>query len=383
MIEGKVSEMSGPVEPDPARSDAAPPPSTRMRPKRGAALVLALSGLAMVVGSSLTWHYDSSGILMSIVAMSGFDLAHGLLVAEIGLVLTLVGLSAVRRAGASPFGADSFALAVVALLIVGAYAIQLYGGPVSDGGPVSINYGQHLGVYVVALAAAMAAVASRRLRPANEAQRTWARQRRPALALLIIAAALWWLAVSGLLGSRAAPFTFAIVLLALAVGLWPTRLSATRVAPATIGVLMVLYGALALGAVVFWDVGPGHLAASPIALLVVVAVPAVLELPVDTPWPRPNPDRIDIALRAVVSTTGLKIAALLLTAVTVLLVGLAAIGFGDPLLRIRLIDDGQVAGADLLPMLVLGLAITGVIATDVLRRHGRGRGTLAGLSDST
>ena len=116
----------------------------------------------------------------------------------------------------------------------------------------------------------------------------------------------WLIGLSGYIGFRIEPLTYAVVLVALGVGLWPGRLPVTRVKPPTMGVIIVLYGALALIAALFSDVGPGLLEGFPFAILFGIGVLRVLELPVETPQAGSSGGRIDATLAAIGSTSGLR-----------------------------------------------------------------------------
>jgi hypothetical protein len=292
---------------------------------------------------------------------SGTVVGPGLITVEIGFLLAVAGSAAVRRRGTSPFRVEALGLALLTLLIVAAYSVRTYVVPEFR------TTGPRAGLLLVVVGAIVAAAASARLRPPDLALRAWALARRPALALLVVGMDAWLVGLSGYIGFRMEPLTYAVVLVALGLGLWPGRLPATRVTPPAMGVIIVLYGGLALAAALFSDVGPGLLEAFPIAILVGIVVLRVLELPVETPQAGSSEGRIDAALAAIGSTSGLRIAALLLTgaAMTLLLSWLLL-----PL-RLYALEDLPYDPVWLGWLLAAGLAIGGGLAAAVGRDRGR------------
>jgi hypothetical protein len=362
----------GSIRPDPPPRQGDPPTTERASSGRRAALLLALGGLAIFFGSFATWdtcpNVPCGGerlVFFVFWDRSGMDVGPGLVTVEIGFLLAVAGSGAFRRRGTSPFRIEAIGLALLALLIVAAYSVRTYVVPEFR------TTGPRLGPFLVVVGAIVAAAASARLRPPDRASRAWALARRPALTVLVVGMEAWLVGLSGYIGFRIEPLTCAVVLVALGVGLWPGRLAVTRVKPPTLGVLIVLYGALALIAALFSDVGPGLLEGFPFAVLFGIVVLRVLELPVDTPQAGSSGGRTDAALATIGSTSGLRVAALLLTgAAMALLLGWLVAPQNLPL-RLYALEDLPYDPAWLAWMLAAGLAIGGgmVIA---LVRAGRG-----------
>lgn len=348
-----------------ALEENASPTGVETGSRRGAALLVALGGLAVLVGSFKTWDIDGSGFFL--VPRSGIGIGLGVVTAELGLLLAAVGSMALRRRGMSPFRIEAIALALVALLAVAAYVLSAHVFPDFD------TRGPRLGVFVVAGGAAMAAAASARLDPPDPVTRAWALARRFPLALLIGGMAFWGLAVSGNLGLSIEPLIYAVVLTSLGVGLWPGPVLRSRQTPPTIGLLIVIYGALSLIAIVFGGFALELLVAMPIVVLVVLVVlvaPAVLELPFETPPAGSAPGRTDTILASIRSTSGLMVAALLLTGATIALLVARLLGtagwFRGPILI-----DGPPDDPAWLVCLAIGLAIGGGITIALRRRPAR------------
>jgi hypothetical protein len=365
--------MPGSVAAEPELATRNPPGSVGAGARRLAALFVALGGLALLYGSFDVWDTcpkipcEGIGGLLALFGRTGVEIGPGVVTAELGFLLAVTGLTAIRRHGTSPFRIEAIALALLALLAVAAYLVRTYGVP------EFFAYGPDLGVYIVAGGAAVAAVASWRLRPPDRATRAWALAQRPALVLLIAGVAAWSLTMSGHLGVRIEPLTYALVLGALGVGLWPGRLPGTRLTPTTMAVLIVLYGALSFAGIVFGDLGLGLLQGAPVAVLIAFAVLAVLELPIEAPQVGAAAGRIDAAMAAIRSTTGLMIAALLLTGAAVVLLIARLVPAWSVALRLALTDGPPPEPAQTALLLVAGLAIEGGLAIAVARRAKQAR----------
>lgn len=280
-----------------------------------------------MLGSFLPWHFTGFDFF-GLGSWSGMEAGPGLVTAVIGVPLAATGFAAVRRHGTSPFRPEVIGLAVLAFLIVVAYEIDWY----------VINWDAALagarylepreGEILVEAGAILAAAGGVRLRRPDTAVRAWAVARRPALGLLLAGMVAWELGLGGKLGLRIAPLTYAVVLVALGVGLWPGPLHAIRVRPTTVGILIVLYGALALAAALFAGAGRGLLEIMPFAILLGIGVMRVLGLPTETPQAGSTPGSIDAALIAIASPTALRVAAALLAgaAIVLLVAGLTPLG---------------------------------------------------------
>jgi hypothetical protein len=76
--------------------------------RRWAALALAAAGPVMLLGSVGDWvacsTTDCYGPLQSFSEMSGLDIGYGVVTAIAGILLTVIGIDAIRRGGISPFG---------------------------------------------------------------------------------------------------------------------------------------------------------------------------------------------------------------------------------------------------------------------------------------
>lgn len=87
---------------------------------RGAALVLIVAGVAILLLSFQTWGScpttPCGGILMAISEYSGIALGFGVVTALAGLTLTLVGLRSLRGSDVAPYAT---AAVLLSLLIVG------------------------------------------------------------------------------------------------------------------------------------------------------------------------------------------------------------------------------------------------------------------------
>lgn len=277
----------------------------------------------------------------------------------------------------SPFRIEAIALALLTLLLLAVYVLSTHVLPDLD------TDGPRLAVYLVAGGAAIAAVGSARLHPPDRATRKWALLRRLPLALLITGMAVWALAVSGHLGVYIEPMSYAVVLIALGIGLWPGPLLSSRVAPPKVGLLVVLYGIVSLTAIVFGGFGLALLAGMPIVVLVALGaltLPKVLELPTETPRVGSAAGPIDTTLASVGSVSGLLVAVLLLTGATMalLVVRLLALWrwFREPFL----IDGSPDDPTWLVWLLAAGLVI-GVGITVAIRRR-PARRTLAAHPES-
>lgn len=336
--------------------------------ERRAAIVVALGGLAVLLGSFVVWDTcpkipcEGSSGLFSLMPRSGFDIGPGVVTAEVGVLLVLTGVAAFRGGGTSPVRTEAIGLGGLAVLLVAAYLVRTYLVP------EFLTDGPDLGPYLVAGGAAAAAIASARLRPPDQRTSAWWQARRAATALLVAGIAIWSLTMTGYFAVRIEPLTYAVVLVAIGIGLWPSRLPMTRVTPVTIGVLVVLYGAVSLAAIVLGDSSIVVLEAMPLVVLVGVALLGVMDLPVETTQPGSSVERIDAALVAVRSIGGLLIAALILTGATLALLLVRLLAGGDLLFRLSLIGS-ESADAQWLVMVAAGLAIAGGIAITFARRE--------------
>ena len=103
---------------------------------RGAALVLAVAGLLALLGSFMTWGTCSTtpcgGNLQSISEYSGLDLGFGVVTAVAGLVLTAIGLDALRRSGASRFAPAAVPIALLVVVTAGVSVIWMFVVPGDD-----------------------------------------------------------------------------------------------------------------------------------------------------------------------------------------------------------------------------------------------------------
>lgn len=285
----------------------------------GAAILLLLCGLAILSGSLMGWDTcpkvpcEGSFGFFVLWERSGMDVGAGVVTAEIGFLLTIVGVSVVRRRGVLPFRSEAIGLAFLALLTIAAYAIRTYVFREFS------TYGPQEGLYLIAIGGLLAAIASARLRPSDQASRERELAHRPSLALLIIGMAAWAIGLSGHLGFRVELLAYAVVLVALGLGLWPGLLPGTRLRPTTAGLLLLLYGAFWLAVAPFAGAGRGPLEAFPFAILLAVVAMRVLDLPIATPRGEPSDSRVEAVLTAMVSPSGLRVAALLLTNVTLVL----------------------------------------------------------------
>jgi hypothetical protein len=335
---------------------------------------VALGGLAVLVGSFGTWDicpkFPCEGAFgfFALADRSGIGIGPGVVTAELGLLLAAVGTLAYRRRGMSPFRIEAIALALLALLAVGAYVVRTYLFP------EFFTYGPELSFYLVVGGAALAALASARLHPPDRATRMWALLRRLPLALLITGTAVWALAVNGHLGLYVEPLTYAVVLISLGIGLWPGPLLGSRVSPPKVGLLIVLYGIVSLTAIVFGGFALELLAGMPIVVLValvVLVLPAVLELPTETPRAGSATGRIDKTLASVGSISGLLVAALLLTGATMALLIVRLLATRGWFRELFLIDGTPDDPTWLVWLLVAGLAIGVGIAIAIRRRPAR------------
>jgi hypothetical protein len=256
-----------------------------MRSARVAAMLLALAGLMVVYGSFATWDTcpkfpcEGSFGFFSLLNRSGVDLGIGMITAELGLLLSIAGIAAFRRGGTSPFRTELMIAAGFTLAIVAIYLGRTFVFP------EFLTYGPNLGVYVVAVGATMALLASSRLSPPDPSTRRWAKARRLPIALILAGVGVWALALGWHLGPDRLPLAFALFLIAVGVALWPATLPFTRLKPPTVGVLIAGYGAASLAAIVIGVADPWLLQAGPIVVLIGVLVIGVLEPPLEQPHP--------------------------------------------------------------------------------------------------
>jgi len=359
--------MSRTVEPDRLPAERHSPRPLWAGDGRGAALGVAVGGLVVIFGSFATWDTcpkipcEGNFGLFSLMPRSGISIGLGVVTAELGLLLALIGVAALRRGGTSPFRAEAVALGLIVLLSAAIYLVRTYVVP-----EFSTRAG--FGAGFVVGGAVLATIGGARLRPRDRSMRLWARARRPALALLLAGIAVWSLALAGLFGPRIEPISYAVILIALGVGLWPGRLPFTRLEPATMGTILIVYGAVSLAGIVLGDFALGLLEAAPIVVLVGVVLFGVLELPVGTSYAGQSTGRIDRAAAAIRSKPGLMVAALLLTSVTVVLVIVRLLAGGDLYLRYVAIDRTPAHTPWLALSLAAGLAMWGGLVVAFARR---------------
>lgn len=157
--------MSAPSEPN-AQSPVRRPAET-IGPTlgRGAALGLALGGLAVLWGSFDSWRECSSepcgGDLgfMHLFVSSGIDLGVGVPTAGLGLLLALMGLYVLRSRGKSPFRGLPLILASLVLAIVATFTVATFVVL-----PEAAVLGPGVGLFIVAAGAAISMIAGARLR---------------------------------------------------------------------------------------------------------------------------------------------------------------------------------------------------------------------------
>ena len=98
--------------------------------RRWAALALAAAGLVMLLGSLGDWvecsTTDCYGPLQSFSEMSGLDVGYGVVTAIAGILLTAIGIDAIRRGGISPFGTLATLLACLGLVAVTLFVVDVY-----------------------------------------------------------------------------------------------------------------------------------------------------------------------------------------------------------------------------------------------------------------
>jgi hypothetical protein len=329
---------------------------------------VALGGLAVLVGSFVVWDTcpkipcEGSFGLFALMPRSGLDIGPGVVTAEVGVLLVLTGVAAFREGGTSPFRTEAIGLGGLAVLLVAAYLIRTYLVP------DFLTDGPDLGPYLVVGGAATAAIASARLRPPDLRTSAWWQARRAATALVVSGITIWSLSMTGYVAVGIEPLTYAVILVALGIGVWPSRLPMTRVKPVTIGVLVVLYGAVSLAAIVLGDFTIVLLEAMPLVVIVGVAVLGVLDLPVATTQPGSSVEWIDAALVAVRSIGGLLLAALLLTGAMLALLLIRLLAAEDLLFRLSWLGGEPADAQWLVVMVAAGLALAGGIGVAFARR---------------
>jgi hypothetical protein len=98
--------------------------------RRWAALALAAAGLVMLLGSVGDWvecsTTDCYGLLLSFSEMSGLDVGYGVVTAIAGILLTAIGIDAIRRSGTSRFGTLATLLACLGLVAVTLFVVDVY-----------------------------------------------------------------------------------------------------------------------------------------------------------------------------------------------------------------------------------------------------------------
>jgi peptidoglycan/LPS O-acetylase OafA/YrhL len=103
---------------------------------RGAALVLAVTGLLTVLLSFGRWGScpttPCGGILMAISDYSGLDLGFGVVTAVAGLGLAAIGVNGLRRRGVSRFAMTAALISLLVVAAAGASVIWMYVLPGDD-----------------------------------------------------------------------------------------------------------------------------------------------------------------------------------------------------------------------------------------------------------
>lgn len=337
------------------------------RTQRRLALVIVFGGLALLYGSFQPWDTctkrpcEGDFGLFSLVSRSGVSIGWGVVTAELGLFLAAAGVIAFRRPRTFAFRLETTAFGLLASTVIVAYFIRTFIVP------EFFAYGPKLGLVVAAGGAVLATLASFRMRPGDPASKAWARSCRPALALLLGGVVLWGLAVTGQIGLGVEPVTLALVLIALGAGAWPGRIPGMRATAATTGALIAVSGALALASILFAEFNPDVLAITPFAIVLVLIVINVLDVPVGEPGTRTR-TKIDVGIAAVRSRTGWLVTTLVLTAGTVLLLIGRLIAPDSQLIRPFLIERVPSDPAWLVGLVALGLCIVGGTVIALARR---------------
>jgi hypothetical protein len=103
---------------------------------RGAALVMCLTGLVTLLGSTWTWGTcpttPCGGILQAISEYSGLDLGFGAVTAGAGLALVVIGLASLRTGDVFGPATTALLLAVLIVATAGAAMIWMYVLPGDD-----------------------------------------------------------------------------------------------------------------------------------------------------------------------------------------------------------------------------------------------------------
>jgi hypothetical protein len=102
--------------------------NTTDRPR--AALALAGAGLLTLLGSTGDWvecsTTDCYGGLMAFSEMSGLDVGYGVVTAIAGILLSVIGIDAIRRNGISRFGTLATLLACLVFATVTLFVVDVY-----------------------------------------------------------------------------------------------------------------------------------------------------------------------------------------------------------------------------------------------------------------
>jgi len=121
---------------------------------------LLFGGLAILAGSFLTWGTCADtacgrgGLAFFVlVDVSGIGFAHGIGTGIIGILLTLIGIDALRHSASHRLLGAAFVLGLLESLIVGAFVVEWF---VLS----SLLYGPGVGVYVVVVGVGLAMAAA-------------------------------------------------------------------------------------------------------------------------------------------------------------------------------------------------------------------------------
>src|SRR6266540_3100336 len=97
--------------------------------RRWAALALAGASLVTLLGSVGEWVVcsttDCYGPLQSFSEMSGLDVGYGVVTAIAGILLTVIGIDAIRRNGSSRFGTSATLLALLVLVTITLFVVRV------------------------------------------------------------------------------------------------------------------------------------------------------------------------------------------------------------------------------------------------------------------
>ncbi len=135
--------------------------------------------------------------------------------------------------------------------------------------------------------------------------------------------------------------------------------------PIVLGVLTIWYGGLALAASVLAEYGPGPQAAMPVFVALALLAMAILGT---ATAPMGAPGRLDMAVAAIASRSGLLAAALVLSGTTVALLLARLAGVWHPSFAIAFVDHTPGEPAWVCLLFFGGLGIAGGAAIGLVRR---------------